>query len=399
MFKTPESTYHRAGQLFPYDLRSGTSQSRSFYYHLDHFTSKVITDGMKRFEGIIHQYRKSEVFRSEEFSQSSEENLLDILMIGTFWNEFKGKWGNSIGFQYMILRSLYHIRIKYPGRKPTIDRIRGRLGYLFLANPSNREVSMNLLNLEFLILYLSATGDYNEEVKRLQLWHRFLNAIPEILSKALLKEASAYAEWFKKEAIIELGQYTRGVDSFLDNHEESYRGREDYFFCGRNEIMYHLNMVGAAIMNRSLKDDFEQTTDQVLMLPTCMVKSDKCKAVQFNSYYVCTHCTPGCNASAITRKMKAEGKQTVLIKHSSDFSKALLPWANQNETGLIGTACVLNLLAGGFEMKRMGIPSQCVFLDYCSCKKHWHSEGIPTSINVSQIEEILPQTLKGRMCS
>jgi len=88
--------------------------------------------------------------------------------------------------------------------------------------------------------------------------------------------------------------------------------------------------------------------------------------------------------SKTAREMKNSGIETVLIRHSSDFSRWLKPWANQNSTGLIGTACVLNLLDGGYEMKNLNIPSQCVFLDYCGCNKHWDKAGLATQINTEQ---------------
>lgn len=82
--------------------------------------------------------------------------------------------------------------------------------------------------------------------------------------------------------------------------------------------------------------------------------------------------------------MKEKGIRTVLIRHSSSFSKWLEPWSKQRKTGLIGVACVLNLLTGGFEMKRLGIPSQCVFLDHSGCRKHWKSK-CPSQLNINHV--------------
>jgi hypothetical protein len=67
----------------------------------------------------------------------------------------------------------------------------------------------------------------------------------------------------------------------------------------------------------------------------------------------------------------------------------LAHWANQKDTALVGVACVLNLLTGGYEMKRLNIQSQCVFLDYCSCKNHWDKKGVPTSMNINRLKQIL----------
>jgi hypothetical protein len=103
----------------------------------------------------------------------------------------------------------------------------------------------------------------------------------------------------------------------------------------------------------------------------------------------CISCSKNCEINNIQNSLKTKVTETYLIEHSSDFSEFLKFWKNQNKTGIIAVACVLNLLKGGYEMQSLNIPSQCVFLDYCGCKKHWHDKGIPTNLNRCQFEKIL----------
>jgi len=220
-------------------------------------------------------------------------------------------------------------------------------------------------------------------------WVNFLYFNVKRNSVDFLTEASEFASWFDEYAKKHLGNYTENVSSFVNNNEKHYRGREDQFFCSRTQVEYHMNMVGAQIMNDSLQNDFLQTDNKILLLPTCMVSNSNCKAITRGNAIICQHCTPDCNISKTSNEMKKVGVETVLIKHSSDFSKWLKPWANQKTTGLIGTACVLNLLGGGYEMKQLGIPSQCVFLDYCGCKKHWDKSGVSTQINISRAKQLV----------
>lgn len=84
-----------------------------------------------------------------------------------------------------------------------------------------------------------------------------------------------------------------------------------------------------------------------------------------------------------------ENTEVYLISHSSSFSEILKKWENKPEYGLVGVACVLNLITGGYEMKNLGIASQCVFLDGCGCKKHWHKEGLPTDINRTRLKNLI----------
>jgi hypothetical protein len=56
---------------------------------------------------------------------------------------------------------------------------------------------------------------------------------------------------------------------------------------------------------------------------------------------------------------------------------------------VIAAACVTTLVEGGWELKRYDVPAQCVLLDYSGCKKHWHSVGIETALNVRELNRIL----------
>jgi len=54
-------------------------------------------------------------------------------------------------------------------------------------------------------------------------------------------------------------------------------------------------------------------------------------------------------------------------------------------TKKIGVTCILNLVAGGYEMKRLNISAQCIFLGYCACKKHCDKDGTPTFLKIEQL--------------
>jgi hypothetical protein len=54
-------------------------------------------------------------------------------------------------------------------------------------------------------------------------------------------------------------------------------------------------------------------------------------------------------------------------------------------------ACALNIIVGGYEMRALNIPSQCVMLDYCGCRKHWHDTGIATDFNVERLLKVVSE--------
>jgi len=392
-FSQPQQ-FENHQKFFPYNLKGGGNSSDIFYLQLDTFAEIVTQNGLNRFKGFIAEIQEKRKYKqiieeSNLLPQEDGDDLLDLLIFGTLWNLYKGKWGNRITIKHKILGALFSARKKYPSIKKNIDWLRGKLILKWLDRKQDNEVNPTLKNIRRFILWLDATGDFCEESKRIKSIVDYLAEYSNDTQNIILEEVFAYAEWFMSSSKLALGDYTTGVEKFIMDHHLSYKDREDYFFCGRKEVEYHLNMVGAAIMNKSLRKGFIRSERKILLLPTCMVQNKNCKAEFDGLGLRCKHCTGDCNISVTANQMKKVGVDTLLIRHSSDFSKWLLPWANQTKTALIGTACVLNLLQGGFEMRKLGIPSQCVFLDYCGCKKHWSKKGIPTQININKAKQIV----------
>ena len=149
-------------------------------------------------------------------------------------------------------------------------------------------------------------------------------------------------------------------------------------------------MFAAEVLNRKFRKEFLQTKQKVVLLPTCMHdKQANCQAKSDGTKITCGHCSKNCNIHYLATELKAHSVETALIPHSSNFSKFLKTWKGNKEVGLVGVACTLNLLTGGYEMKSLNIPAQCVFLNYSGCQKHWHSTGIETQIDKEQLFKIL----------
>jgi hypothetical protein len=68
---------------------------------------------------------------------------------------------------------------------------------------------------------------------------------------------------------------------------------------------------------------------------------------------------------------------------------------NDDKVGIVGISCVLTNAPGGWETQELSVPAQGVLLDYCGCRYHWHKEGIPTDINISQLLHVLGTSASG----
>ena len=63
---------------------------------------------------------------------------------------------------------------------------------------------------------------------------------------------------------------------------------------------------------------------------------------------------------------------------------------NKNKNiGIIGIACIPNLISGGFKALRLGFIPQCVVLDYCGCSNHWLYKKHMTKINENRLLYII----------
>lgn len=162
-------------------------------------------------------------------------------------------------------------------------------------------------------------------------------------------------------------------------------------FCTRGRVEYHLNMVGAELMNRAYRERFLRTKKKKVLLPICMrLKGEaSCQAVRTDEGWVCQGCAKNCQVNRISAMGRETGFTALLIPHASIAFDRRNAADMPGETGIIGVACLLNLISGGYRAKELGFEPQCVLLNYAGCVKHWHPEGIATSIDLNQLQQIL----------
>lgn len=366
-----------------------------FYGTLSEFTDDILFHSEYLYPKHIDAFIQYQSEARKEIRHRNEY-LVEFLMLGMLSGRYWPHANKSSELSISLHSWLYGMRKRRPSLKPTIDNIRGYSSARWMYAQDANAGTMARHGLPKLIRWLNASGEFKEEAQRLTSWSDWLSQLPEGKASAHLAASQEYSEQFAKSAEETFRKFTGGIAAFLNSHHENYLRREDYLFCGRSTAEYHLNMFGAEILNRVMRSDFDQTSERILIVPSCMSEPrTECRAVSAGLHKICTGCTSKCGVSNLQRSMQLQGIAVRIIPHSSGFSKFLEPWQHQKQTGLIGVACVLNLLAGGYEMQRLGIPSQCVFLDNSGCKKHWHPQGVPTKINELQLIKIAC----GRKCS
>ncbi len=369
-----------------YDLNA----SGCFYGALATFSSSLLDKINDGYGQYIRDYARFLNERAFEPRRSHEEYCVEFLTLGMVWSRYSGASSKSPGFLVTFLRLLYRIRKKHTRMKKVIDPIRGKLTGRFIVpsiDKPHRHIQPNPATFSRLLGWLDSTGEFEHEVKRLKNWELYFGERPTTQLQESVESASGLFEWFSREAFEVLGEYVEGVKPFLSEIHPTYRGREDEIFCGKKEAEYLLNMVGAEIMNRGFADEFRKTTRRTVLLPACMraQPEDLCRAVQTGMDICCSGCMKHCNINRMRLKGIESGFEVFIVPHTSSFTRWLKRWENNREHGIVAVACLLNIVVGGYEMRELQIPSQCVPLNYSGCKKHWHEQGIPTTVNEERV--------------
>ncbi len=374
-----------------YSLKRDRVSSDKYYLSIAAFADRVLRRGEEKLKSQVESFH---TWRYSEKPSFFEEGLLELLIMGVYWNVYMDASKKLKGVPGRLLIEVNAWRDGTDRFKLALNKLKGLLTTLFISKKSYEKTAIetNTVNLEKLLVFLRATGEFKQEVKRLEAWQEYLKQLNEKEAAHIIASAAAFAEWFGRESREALGVYTARVQDFISCKWRGHRWKEDYIFCGSPDVEYHLNMVGAEIMNRIYHAGFMGRKEKVLLLPHCMTKpsAGKCQARSTGRGYICTGCSADCQVNSLTGLGKRENFQVRIVPHESSIAstktdESLFP---QN-AGVIGVSCVLNLISGGWMLVEKGVAPQCVLLDYCGCKNHWHEEGISTALNEKQLMKIL----------
>ncbi len=310
---------------------------------------------------------------TKSFDFKNDEESLEALCIGVYWYLYGTTALDLNSNIHQALANLSEYRRAFPEDKLFIDELRGKLLTKFLFKPyqKNNE-KLTRENLDLLVNFLEATGDYVDQISHFRNFDHNLDDCLEL------------TRWFCKNSGKYLGEYTSNLNNYLENNGSNHIMEEDVIFYHGHELEYHLNMLGAEIMNRIFKGDFDKRPRKAIVLPGCMnSNSKKCKARKDRLGHVCTFCNPKCNVYKIAKQYP--DLEVYIVSHESTAFKGAKK-EDAEELGIIGVTCVLNLISGGWKSSNLSIPPQCVLLEHVACKSHWLDEDIYGEIDMDALE-------------
>lgn len=378
-------------KIITYSLKNEDVNSNDYYKDVYKFTNEVIKNLEDLSQHIIEDFKQYIEGNKLEKLRTTEEYMLEFLIIGVLWQLYSDDAMSLPCFPKKVLTELNDLRQKSEDIKTKVDVIRGILSTIFLTpnDNYNSNAALTYENFDKLINWMAVSGEFSEEVNRFLNWKKYIFYIGKEKTKELFTIAVTLALYFNARSEAVLGKYTSKVDEFLKNEYPKHKWKEDIILCSRQKVEYHLNMVGAEILNRTFREAFLKAPKKKLILPACMRYrgQNECKAKATKEGYVCRHCEDKCRVNELTKLGETKGFEVLVIPHaSSTFKQSNIEYG---KVGIVGVACILNLLEGGYKARRLNMIPQCVILDYCGCKNHWDDEGIVTDINLDELKKIL----------
>ena len=389
----------KANNPITYSLKNGSQDSEKYYRETALLSNEVMQVYDEQAGDMVEEYMAflvKELPSSKRLSR--KEYLFEVLLMGVYIREYGGYAKGSKIPAMILMKSLGKLRRKGGLWKRVADRLRGRWAMKMLMKKRNRRRFMfpAASNLKHLILWLDATAEFRTQAARIRGWHRFFRSLTEIESAIYLSVVTQLSDWFAAVAGQTLDKYTAQVTPFLETVHRNYKNREDAISVNKRSVEYHLNMLGAVVMNEVFEKQFQSTTEKVLLVPPCMRKSLNCRSLKSLKGDICTGCNESCPVNRLRFSGLQQGFEVVIMHHASKPPDWLSDPDKNNNTGIIGVACPTNLITGGWTIQALGVPAQCVVLDHCGCR-HWHSEGMVTSLNRQELLRRInsePQTVQ-----
>lgn len=161
------------------------------------------------------------------------------------------------------------------------------------------------------------------------------------------------------------------------------------------EEEYHLAMLEVELTNRLNVGSFRQCGTRLAFLPHCLhdLAAD-CHSVKRGEDYICKGCSKNCNVNAVSKLLRRHGVMPYIWMTAN--LRALFKRLRKEgkKVGVIGVACIPELMHGMRMCMRAGVPVVGVPLDANRCARWW-GEFHPNTINLRELETLLgDETLK-----
>ena len=263
-------------ETITYSLKNELKNSEAYYKDVRVFTDNVLLHASGSVMPIVSEYIDYLRLYNLEEVREKEEYLLELLSFGILWQSYAEKALAVRYAPFITLARMAEWRKKHQRIKPAIDFVRGLLITFFLLplKSKNQELKIPVLEqIDHVCKWFEATGEFREQALRFISWRAFWSTKNSDELTNIFLAINEFTLWFEEQSKRRLGKYTQNVNSFLENSHKKYLWREDRISCSRARSEYHLNMVGAELMNRAFRSDFNKTKTKVVLVTRMFTNS------------------------------------------------------------------------------------------------------------------------------
>ncbi|MEK6744143.1 MAG: DUF116 domain-containing protein [Nitrospirota bacterium] len=217
------------------------------------------------------------------------------------------------------------------------------------------------------------------EVRRLGMRPRLARKLSASGTASLPRSIAQYARLY-------LSPYTAAVKDHLV--ELSFFKRFDGVLAFTEE-QYHLAMLEIELMNRAYRHPFREAHRKLAFLPHCLrdLEAD-CRAAMRDIDIACKGCSDRCNLNAVSTLLRQHGIEPYIWMQAN--LKSLFRKLKEEEGGLgvMGIACVPELVRGMRMCVKLCIPVVGVPLNANRCAR-WMGAFHPTSVELEEVRRIV----------
>ncbi len=183
-----------------------------------------------------------------------------------------------------------------------------------------------------------------------------------------------------------LSCYTEDVKAHLESLSLTERIDK---IISTSEEQYHLYMAEIELINRIYADQFRNCQCKIALLPHCLHDlNQNCMSKMNEIDYVCKGCSKHCYINYVNMIL-GKNKVDAYIWRTADLKELLKMLLKKYKTvGVMGIACIPELMSGMNSCIKFGLPVIGVPLDANRCRR-WMGEFYPNTVNLGRIKELV----------
>jgi hypothetical protein len=154
-------------------------------------------------------------------------------------------------------------------------------------------------------------------------------------------------------------------------------------------LQYHLYMLEIELTNRLYSNGFRNADNKIAFLPHCLRDfTVDCKASADSFDYRCKHCSKNCYQNHVSRLLD-DNNIKAYIWRGGNLKKKAQSFMKSGETlGILGIACIPELVSGMRKCRKYNIAVVGIPLDANRCIR-WMGSFYENSVNLEALEKLI----------